>query len=89
MTELTTDAQRLLDEHAALRAQLAAKDEQWAKTNAQYESAAKAVTRLTTELAALRAQLAAMTKERDVLKALNETQRLSIKGYQQELEAKP
>ena len=38
--------------------------------------------------AALRAQLAAMTKERDVLKALNETQRLSIKSYQQELEAK-
>jgi hypothetical protein len=35
----------------------------------------------------LREQLAAVTKERDALKACNETQRLSIKSYQKELGA--
>lgn len=48
----------LNEEIATLEQQLTAMTEQWQKTNAQYESTAKAVTRLTT-------QLAAMTAERD------------------------
>ena len=66
VTALRAENERLRNEVAAARhgeglsmdsvtdltEQLAASQEQWANTNDQYESAAKAVTRLTVELAA-------------------------------------
>ena len=45
------------DQTAALRAEREALKEQWTKTNAQYESSARAVTRLTGEVADLTRQL--------------------------------
>lgn len=44
------EIQMILDHDALQRQQLAMAQAQWTATNAQYESAAKAVTRLTTAL---------------------------------------
>jgi len=56
---------QILAHDAALRARCEAAEQQWRKTNAQYEQTAKAVTRLTTQLAQMMQERAQLERQKE------------------------
>lgn len=76
----------LLQHDAALRDRIAQQQDQWRKTNAQYESAAKAVTRLTTQLAAMTAERDAALFKHDELAAILIANQVQVQTVQRNRE---